>query len=206
MPKRYYIELSRKDVALVSYFPPVRSKDNKWGEWIEEVLIPAVKPIADRKSAKIRETPITFWISIQKTSRRSKEIFLFMTPANPRKVIEKAFAEALQPIKGGNVHTSREPIPENAVPCLQIFRGKLIRFYMCPSISNLYFRPMVFWRHITREIELWSLSYDDDIINIPVEESDIPLVEARILDKCILSGKDCRKIQQAQILMAREVK
>jgi hypothetical protein len=73
MGKRYFIELSRKDVGLVSYFPGTEIKGNHEADWIDEVLVPAIEPIAKRKAAKIREMPITFWIGVRGTARRRAE-------------------------------------------------------------------------------------------------------------------------------------
>ena len=145
MRKRYFIELSRKDVGLVSYFPGLEIKDDPNADWIEKVLVPAVEPIAKRKSKKIREEPITFWISIRRTARRRAEIFLFVTPAYPGAIIEQALSQALQPLKDGKVHAGREAIPEDAVPCLQIFRGKLMRFYSVKDGYELFNIPTIRW-------------------------------------------------------------
>lgn len=206
MSKRYYIELSRKDVGLVSYFPGLKTKDNKWNEWIEDILIPVIKPISKRKSAKIRETPITFWVSVRGTARSRAEVFIFMTPAYPGAVIEKAMEEALQSIKGGNVHAGREPIPEDAVPCLQVFRGKLIRFYSPSNIYKWFDMPTVEWKDKAPKLDYYPILDDDELykVDVPIEEAELPLVEARILEEYIASGKECRKYQQALIPIARE--
>lgn len=206
MGKRYYVELSRIDHALVSYFPGFRAKDNKWNEWIEDMIIPAVKPLAKRKSAKIRETPITFWISVRKTARRRAEIFIFMTPAYPGVVIEKAMLESFKHIKGGNVHAGREPIPEDAVPCVQVFRGKVIRFYNPQDVTFKWFdMPMILWQqNKAPELSYYPILANDEFYpnDVPIEEAEIPLVEGRILD--FSNGESCRKFQQALIPAARE--
>ena len=202
MGKRYFIELSRKDIALVSYFPGREIKDNKYGEWIGDVLIPAIKPIAKRKSAKFLETPITFWASIRGTARRAAEVFIFMTPAYPGAVIEKAIAEALKPLKNGNVHAGREAMPVDAFPCLQVFRGRLIRFYN-PWEAGFYMWN-VGWEDKAPKLDCCLIHKNDETykVDVPIEEAELPLVEARILD--ISNGKECRKFQQALIPVARE--
>jgi len=43
MAKRYYIDLSRKDVGLVSYFPGKELKNDLDADWIETVLLPAIR-------------------------------------------------------------------------------------------------------------------------------------------------------------------
>lgn len=135
MEKRYFIELSRKDTGLVSYFPGLEIKDRPKADWIDKILIPSIERIARRRSAKIREIPITFWIGVRGTARRRAEVFLFMTPAYPGATIERVLSQALQPIRDGKVHAGREPIPEEAFPCIQVFRGKFIRFYGAFGIS-----------------------------------------------------------------------
>jgi xanthine dehydrogenase iron-sulfur cluster and FAD-binding subunit A len=40
MSKCYYINLSRKEIAIVSYFPAWELKNKPKAEWIETVLIP----------------------------------------------------------------------------------------------------------------------------------------------------------------------
>jgi hypothetical protein len=40
MAKRYYIELSRKELATVSYFSGLEFKKEPETEWVEDVLIP----------------------------------------------------------------------------------------------------------------------------------------------------------------------
>ena len=39
MAKRYYIDLSRKELATVSYFPGLELKKAPETEWVEDVLI-----------------------------------------------------------------------------------------------------------------------------------------------------------------------
>ena len=93
MGKRYFIELSLKDRALVSYFPGFEIRDNPDADWVEDVLVPLLEPVVRRRSKKIQETPITFWFGARKTARHPSEIFLFMTPAYPGTLIEQAIEE-----------------------------------------------------------------------------------------------------------------
>ena len=95
MAKRYYIDLSRKELATVSYFPGLELKKDREAEWIEDVLIPALLPVTRRKNKKISEVPITFWICTRHTARSfSEEIFLFQTPAFSGVMIENTIKEA----------------------------------------------------------------------------------------------------------------
>jgi len=207
MGKRYFIELSRKDVGLVSYFPGLEIQDDPDADWIDDVLVPAVEPIAKRKNAKIREIPITFWVAVRRTARHRAEIFLFMMPAYPGAAIERILSQALEPIKDGKVHAGREPIPEYAVPCLQVFRGKLIDFYGylgCYDNLNWFSVPAIRWQDKGPELDPLPVPEHDELItvDVPIEEADYPAIEARILS--VSNGKECRKFQQALIPIARE--
>lgn len=205
MGKRYFIELSRKDIGLVSYFPGLEIKNDPDADWIDGVLVPAIEPIARRKSAKIREVPITFWIGVRGTARRPAEIFLFMTPAYPGAVIESALSKALQPIKDGKIHAGREPIPEGPAPCLQIFRGKLIRFYVALDGYEGFYLPTIECKGNSPVLVLLVIPENDELLMVdaPIEELQRVLVEARILS--VSNGEECRKFQQALAPIARQV-
>jgi len=204
MRKRYFIELSRKDVGLVSYFPGLEIKDDPDADWIDAVLVPAIEPIARRKSAKVREIPITFWVTVRRTARRAAEIFLFVTPAYPGAVIERALSQALESINDGKVHAAREQLPEEAVPCLQIFRGNLIRFYCALDGYAGFYLPIVPWRDNAPKLTLLSIPVDDELIMVDVttEEVERLLAEARILS--VSNGESCRKFQRALIPVAMQ--
>jgi hypothetical protein len=198
MGKRYFIELSQKDVGLISYFPGLEIKGNPDADWIGEVLVPAIEPIAKRKAAKIRKMPITFWIGVRRTTRRRAEIFLFMTPAYPGAAIERILSQALEPIKDGKVHAGREPIPEEAVPCIQLFRGEFIRFYGSFDAHAWFSFPIVCWEDKAPELKFtptWGL---DELFE---EMGQLP-VEARIIS--VSNGEQCRKFQQALITIAMQ--
>jgi hypothetical protein len=205
MGKRYFIELSRKDVGLVSYFPGLESKDDPEADWIDKVLVPAIEPIARRRSAKIRETPITFWVIVRRTARRPAEIFLFVTAAYPGAIIERILNQALEPIKDGKVHAARERIPEEAVPCLQIFRGKLIRFYGALDGYEGFYLPTIERKGNVPALVLLSIPENDELItvDVPMEEAEYLAIEARIMS--VSNGERCRRFQQALIPVAREV-
>jgi hypothetical protein len=200
MRKRYFIELSRKDIGLVSYCPGLETRDDPDADWIEKVLVPAIEPIVRRKAAKIREMPITFWVTVRRTARCRAEIFLFVTPAYPGVVIERALSQALEPIKDGKVHAGIEPIPEEAVPCLQIFRGKLIRFYWDFDRMGFFSFPTICWQDNTPEVDFTPIDGIDEFME---EAGQLP-VEARILSASISSGEECRKFQQVLTSVARE--
>ena len=200
MGKRYFIELSRKDVGLVSYFPSLEIKDDPDADWIDAVLVPAIQPIARRRSAKIRETPITFWVTVRRTARRPAEIFLFVTPAYPGAVIERALSQALESIKDGKVNAAREPIPEEAIPCLQIFRGNLIRFYGAFDWHAWSSYPTIEWEDKVPELILTPWCSLEELFE---EVGQLP-VEARILS--VSNGEECRKFQRALISVALEEK
>lgn len=204
MGKRYFIELSRKDTGLVSYFPGLEMKDDPNASWINEVLVPAIEPIRKRKSKKIREVPITFWISVQQTARRRAEVFLFMTPAFPGAMIETTLSKALQAVRDGKVHAGIEPIPEEAFPCLQMFRGKLIRFYSTIDGYEGFYLATIRWEDNAPILGLLPIPGDSELLEVdePIEQTEKLLAEARILS--VSNGEECRKFQQALIPVARE--
>lgn len=199
MGKRYFIELSRKDTGLVSYFPGLEIKDNPDADWIEQVLIPAVEPIARRRSEKIRQIPITFWVAVRRTARCPAEIFLFVTPPYPGAMIERILADALEPIRAGKVHAAREPIPEEAFPCIQIFRGNLIRFYGAFDCHAWLSLPTIGCEDRAPALNLTPMCGLDKLLE---KGGQLP-VEARILS--VSNGGECRKLQQALSTTAREV-
>ena len=207
MGKRYFIELSREDIALVSYFPGLELKDNPDASWINDVLLTAIEPIGRRKNAKIRGVPITFWIGVRRTARRRAEIFLFMTPDHPEAVIEKAIAKALLPIRDGKVHAGRERLPDSAFPCLQMFRGKIIRFYNALDGEEGFYIPTVVWEDGAPAPLLLPIPENDErlTVNVPNEEAENLLIEAQILPFYLSTGDQCRSFQQALIPVAREV-
>jgi hypothetical protein len=208
MSKRYYIELSKKDRALVSYFSGFEIKDRPEVDWIQTVLVPALEPVARRKNKKIRETPITFWFVIRKTARRASEIFLFMTPACPGTLIEQAVAKALELFVDGKVHAGQEPLPEGAFPALQILRGKIIRFYGTVAGHEGFSIGTVWWEDNKPIGYSLSASEDDELFQVPLplEKMDMFLAEARIVSKLANEdGNECRKFQQALIPVARGV-
>jgi hypothetical protein len=131
-----------------------------------------------------------------------------MTPVYPVAVIERAVNKALQPIKDGKVHAGREPIPEGVVPCLQIFRGKVITFYnYLGRYDNIkwFSLPAIRWRDNGPELASLPVAEHDELITVdaPIEEVPRLLAEARILS--VSNGEQCRKFQQALILIARQV-
>lgn len=200
MNKRYYVELSRSDLALVSYFPGLEIQNKPDHDWISSILVPSLEQIAKRRNKKIWDVPITFWISTRSTARMKAEIFLFMTPAYPGKLIEDTTSKFLQPLVESKVHAGREYIPEDAYPCIQIFRGHMIRFYQMHDNLIKGFIPQITWKDNEPEIEMVPF-YDRDELE---ETGDMKLLaEARILT--CLTGEECRKFQQILKVVAREV-
>jgi hypothetical protein len=204
MGKHYYIELSRNDIGIVSYFPGLELKDDMNYDWIDDVLVPVVKPIAERKSKKKQDTPITFWTCVRNTARRRAEIFLFVTPAYPGKLIEDALSKALEPFIYGKVHAGIERLPEYAYPCLQVFRGKLIKFYLKDEAAARLYLPSI----ISKDDASHGYEPALDIIPTygPIEEEEelgLTPVEARILT--VSNGNECRKFQQSLTPIAMEV-
>lgn len=130
MAKRYFLYLSRSDTASVSYFLAEELSATPAADWIEDIFIHAVSALAKRRGQKIRNTPLTFWVSVRETARLAQgEVFVFSTPWRPGKAIDEELRSALATIPNGNILQGTEPIPDEAIPCCQIFRGKTIRFF-----------------------------------------------------------------------------
>jgi hypothetical protein len=205
MGKRYFIELSRKDIGLVSYFPGLEIKGRPKAEWIDKVLVPAVEPIARRRSAKIREVPLTFWIGVRGTARRPAEIFLFVTPAYPGAMIQRALKRALEPIKDAKVHAGREPIPEEAFPCIQILRGRIIRFYSTVDGYEGFHLTTVLWKDGFPRLALLSIPENDERITVDGQIDEVQGLVAEAMILSVSNGEECRRLQKALTPVAREV-
>ncbi|MDP2718597.1 MAG: hypothetical protein Q8P44_02005 [Dehalococcoidia bacterium] len=146
MANQYSLTLSRKDMALASYCPGLEIKNRPTSNWIEKALLPAIRPAVNTVEKRLSNIPVTFWISIRETARPfGQEIFLFTTPYRLNVPLRKTIARALEVIEDANVFASGEPIPDDAMPCCQIFRRKLIRFYFrTDNIEDCYV-PVIGW-------------------------------------------------------------
>lgn len=139
--------MSRNDMANVSYFPGREVESNAEAEWIEASLIPVINAVAARRAKKIRETPIGFWVCIRETARLPQgEIFVFCTPWRTGKQTEDAVRNALTAIPNGKIFQGTERIPEEAIPCCQSFRGKIIRFFGDFENNGTLGLPLIRWQ------------------------------------------------------------
>jgi hypothetical protein len=202
MAKRYFIELSRRDMALVSYFPGTEGKDDQSSNWAVDVLIPAALALAKRKAAAIREMPITFWLVVRRTARRKAEVFLFVTPSRMLVRVKEAVETVLRPIQDGKVNAGVEPIPVEAIPFCQVFRGKVLMLYTVEEEDGGRWLPLVEWRNGSPRMATGRIPDDD--VNEVSDDGRMMLVEARLDD--VSSGEDLRKFQQALVPIARETK
>ena len=194
MPKRYYIDLSRKELAIVSYFPGLELKKNREAEWVEDILIPAILPVVRRKNKKISEVPITFWVNTRQTARPfSEEIFLFQTPAFPGVMIENAVKEALQPLKQGMVFAGKEGIVDGAVAACQIFRNKLIRFYFGKEEFEVHYAAGLKWNGNGPEFTPSYVTHSE--IFLENRDSEVLLMRANI--DTVINDDYYRRFQQA---------
>jgi hypothetical protein len=199
MSNRLLIELSRKDAAIVSYFPGFEIKDDPGADWVQEALIPAIEPLTRRKTKSIYDVPITFWIAIRNTARLKAEIFVFTTPYNIGFKGERALKNALLPLNSGKVHQAIEPIPQYACPCCQIFRCKVILFYTFLEGEQGLFIPTLFWRE--KAPKLIFLKVPDKLVQIDNYKANHLLVRAEISP--ILDGIYYRTYQQNLIPIAK---
>ena len=194
MATRYYIDLSRKELASVSYFPGFELKKRPEIEWVEDVLVPVLLPVVRRKNKKISEVPITFWVDTRHTARSfSEEIFLFQTPAFPGAMVENAIKEALQSPKQGMVFAGKESIADNAIAVCQIFRNKLIRFYYGKKESEIHYSAGLKWNG--NGPEFTSLCVTHSEILLENRDSEILLIRAKV--DTVMNGDYYRKFQQA---------
>ena len=201
MSKRYYIDLSRKELAIVSYFPGLELKKDREAELVEDVLIPALLPVVRRKNKKISEVPITFWVNTRQTARPfSEEIFLFQTPAFPGDIIENTVKEALQPLRQGMVFAGKEGIVDGAVAACQIFRNKLIRFYFGKEEFEPHYLPDFAWKGNGPTFTPAYVTHSE--IYLENRDSEILFMRANISN--VMNGEYYRKFQQALNCMGIE--
>ncbi len=208
MGDRYYINLSRQDAGLGSYFPTLELKDNPDADWLETFLIPAIEPIAKRKAKFIHDMPITFWVTVRETARYPAEAFLFTTPPYPGVKIERVLRQVWQTLQGGNIHQGREYFsdilnPSKAIfPYCQIFRGKFIRFYTELENYTDYYVPTVRWTGRAPELIFYDIPEEAAIIDLEDESTPWLWVRAKIVT--YLNGEYFRKFQQALSTIARK--
>lgn len=196
MARRYYIDLSRKEIARGSYSPALEVKGKPKAEWIETVLIPLLSPIARRKNKKILEIPITFWAFTRQTARPFREeLFLFITPADPGAVAKQVIEEALQNIQDAKIFAGLEPIPDYAFPICQIFRGKLIRFYYGVEDVEEYYLPAFKWSGGAPAFALSAI--DKSATMLENGDSEILFMRANVNTSVMMNGEYFRKFQQA---------
>jgi hypothetical protein len=191
MTKQYYIDLSRNELAMVSYFPALELKNKPEVEWIGDVLIPMLLPLVKRKNQKISQIPITLWLATRQTARRFRqELFLFQQPANPSAIIKQAMRSVLQKIGSGMIFAGQELIPDYTVPVCQIFRGKLIRFYYGSEDVEDRYLPAFNWIGGAPESPI-----DKSTTILENLESEILFMRANI--NTVMNGEYYRKFQQA---------
>lgn len=85
--------------------------------------------------------------------------------------------------KVGNVRAAREPIPEEAIPSLQIFRGRFVRFYnIFDGYEGFYLRTIE-WQGNAPALVLLSIGENDELIDVdaPIEKVERFLAEAKML-------------------------
>jgi len=194
MSKRYYIDLSRKELATVSYFPGLELKKDPENEWVEDILTPVLMPLGRRKNKKISEVPITFWAHTRRTARPySEEIFLFQTPAFPGVTIESAIKGALQKLEKGMVFAGKEYIADGAVPVCQIFRNKLIRFYLGKEEHEPHYRGSFEWKGNGPSFTQGYVTHTE----ICLENRDLDFLFIRANIDTVINGEYYRKFQQA---------
>jgi len=150
MPKKspnYFLYLSRNDTANVSYCPGEEIKDSPDKDWIDSILIPSLKEIMSKRGKKISNTPIAFWVCLRETARiPDGEIFIFSTPWRPGKQIDEMIRSSLSPLVHSKIYQGAEQIPDEAVPCCQCFRGKIIRFFGDFDGTGGVTIPTIRWR------------------------------------------------------------
>jgi hypothetical protein len=130
MSDRFYLFLAQGERSTASYFSATEMAADPGSDWVEEQLLPAVRTLAARRSKAIRQWPITFWLLARPTARLERgEVFVFVTPWSVPRQISQAIRTVLERIPGAKINEGIEPIPEEAVPCCQAFKGKVLRFF-----------------------------------------------------------------------------
>lgn len=194
MANQYSITLSRKDMALASYFPGLEIKDRPGVDWVETVLLPALLPAARQTNQKLANVPVTFWIYVGRTGRGSgNEILLSITPWRLNVAIRKAIGKSLEKIEHGNIFVGRDTVHPKAMPCCQLFRGKLIRFYVKVGKSGECLVMGIRWRNGQPSVGISTV--DSRATFLESQDSEQLLVGVTTVDKD-LNGGQCRKLQQ----------
>jgi len=190
-----HLEVSRKEIASVSYFPAWEIQNKSRSEWVKHVFIPALLPVVRRKNVKIIDIPITFWVGIRTTARvPAGEIFVFQTPVYPGTVIKNAISAALHEIKGGMVFAGAELIPGEALPVCQVFRNQLIRFYYTLDGLNEYYLPAFKWSGCCLYFTLAEIKKSK--LDLKNKNSEIIYVQS--INRDDIDGKQLRLFQMAR--------
>ena len=192
MRKRNVVQLSHKDVGWVNYFPGIEVKMDSRADWLDLVLLPIGRTLANHTSATIQRTPITFWCTVRATARRHAEIFLFVTPAYPLTRVKQVLISLLHPLRDGKVDAGQETIPDEAVPCYQIFQGQILRLYARGEDDEACYYPRIFWRDGFPRLSREPIDLPEHGKNDQDRES---FVEAVFMDW--VRGDSLRKYQQA---------
>lgn len=142
----WFLPLNRHELADMSYFAAedLRVTDD---DWVETRLLPAVRPLLKLRQKTLRETPITFWVYTRDTARLDRdEIFVAVTPFKVRQLVRDKVAAAIATIRDpdAKVFAGVESVPERWMPCFQLFRGKLLRFYE-PHETYGAIKPEIRW-------------------------------------------------------------
>ncbi|MDZ4246508.1 MAG: hypothetical protein U1D67_05235 [Dehalococcoidia bacterium] len=194
MTKQYCISLSRKDLSEASYFPGLEIEKRRGVDFIEKVLLPAILPAVRIKSAKAAETPVTFWAAVRSTARHwSPEVFLFTTPSRLNLSIRKAIGKSLEAIENINIFAGEEYVPEYALPCCQLFRNKLIRFYYKTEDADGCWVPTVTWQGGSPSISLAEI--DEQVTIMDNQDAEQLFIRAEVSQ--VMDGNYYRKFQQA---------
>ena len=152
---QYFLYLSRNDMAQVSYFPGRETATRPETDWLEELLMPAVCRIANRRAKNITSTPVGFWICIRETARIPiGEIFVFSTPWRAGKQIEEAVRQALASLPQGNIFQGTERLPDDALPYCQVFRRKVLRSLTDTKKQTLLLYPPLSGEVVNRRSHL----------------------------------------------------
>jgi hypothetical protein len=130
MSGRLFLQLAWDERANASYFPVHELESAPEEEWVENYLLPVVRKIAARRAKAIREVPVTFWLLTRPTARFERgEVFLFVTPWRAPRAVNQAVNAALAELPDAKISQGIEPIPKEAVPSCQVYKGKVIRFF-----------------------------------------------------------------------------
>ena len=196
--ERFFLYLARGGLASVSYGPATELAHMQDESWIDTQLLPAVRILAKRRAKAIREVPIAFWLGVRSTARTPNgELFVFTTPFKAPRQLREAVTTALSALPQMRVAEGVEPICDGLIPCLQVYRGKILRFY--ERYEGHLYEPAVQWSEEAKAPVMCMHRLDPQLV---VNQGDTPELWVRADCQEHMTFEQC---QGWQMLLAKSV-